>query len=162
MKKIIQSSFYFAWALFISTQMNAQQIAPTDPCYSTARIATIDSLKNYFISQQYTFVQGQTFPMESKYEKPIMMPLQAGIAYAFCFIGEPDAKLNELRVYDWQEKQIFYKKLLWGEVDGNVISFPIIPEGSQYYMIKPLQIHKSKKALCGTLLMFKLPGKIVR
>lgn len=161
LKKWVLVSIGF-FVMTCSLQAQVQSNINTDPCMTAARKATIDSLKQYFTSQQYVLVQAQTFPMESKYEKPIVMPLQAGMAYAFCYIGEPDARLNEIRVYDWQEQQIFYKKLLWAEVDGHVISFPIVPEASQYFMIKPLQTHKTKKNLCGTLMMFKLPGKVVR
>jgi hypothetical protein len=40
-------------------------------------------------------------------------------------------------------------------VDGNVISYSYIPPISEYHMIKPLQVNKKKKQLCGYVMLFK-------
>lgn len=142
----------------ITFPLMAQKPAIPKECKNEFFTNTVDSLTNVYAEKGYALVKQDYFPMESNYEAPLVVPLTIDKSYAFCFIGEPDSKLYEVRVYDWSEKQVFYKKLLWGDVDGYIISFPIVAR-SQYYMIKPVQIHKTKKQLCGVLLLFKDSGK---
>ena len=73
----------------------------------------------------------------------------------FVFIGEMTSKLYEVRMYDWEEKQVVYQKKQWGDVDGNVISFSYIPKLSEYHMMKPVQVNKNKKMLSGYVMLFK-------
>jgi hypothetical protein len=44
---------------------------------------------------------------------------------------------------------------MWGDVDGNIISYAYIPQYSEYHMIKPVQVNKSKKTLCGYVMLLK-------
>jgi hypothetical protein len=71
------------------------------------------------------------------------------------FIGDISSRLYEVRMFDWTEKQVIYQKKEWGDVDGNVISYSYIPGTSEYHMIKPLQVNKKKKKLCGYVMLFK-------
>ena len=72
------------------------------------------------------------------------------------FIGEITSKLYEVRMYDWNERQVVYQKKMWGDVDGSVISFSYIPPFSEYNMIKPVQVNKKKKkGLCGYVMLLK-------
>jgi len=58
-------------------------------------------------------------------------------------------------MFDWSEKQVVYQKKEWGDVDGNVIRYSYIPQVSEYHMIKPLQVNKKKKQVCGYVMLFK-------
>ena len=117
----------------------------------------IDSLKKLYTSQGFTLVREASMAMESEYEMPVIMPLTQGGNYQFVFIGEPDSKLYEVRMYDWNEKQVVYKKNMWGDVDGNIISFNYTSQFSEYHMLKPVQVNKNKqkKTLSGYVMMFR-------
>lgn len=93
--------------------------------------------------------------MESQYEMPIIVPLTEGTWYQFVFIGDISSRLYEVRMYDWNERQVVYKKNQWGDVDGNIISYLYIPQASEFHLIKPLQINKKKKQMCGYVMLLK-------
>ncbi|WP_133055319.1 hypothetical protein [Niastella koreensis] len=95
--------------------------------------------------------------MESEYELPVVLPMTAGTIYQFFFIGDPTSKLYEVRMYDWNERQVVYKKNQWGDIDGNIISYTYTPQFSEYHMIKPVQVNKQKKKLCGYVMLMKKP-----
>lgn len=94
--------------------------------------------------------------MESQYEMPVVVPLNQGSWYYVVFIGDVSSNLYEVRMFDWDERQVFYQKKRWGDVDGNIISYRYIPKFSEYHMIKPVQVNKQKKKdLCGYILLMK-------
>ena len=116
---------------------------------------TVDSLKQYYGAQGYSVLREASMTMESEYEMPIVLPMTQGVGYQFIFIGDPTSRLYEVRMYDYAEKQVVYKKNMWGDVDGNIISFNYIPQASEYHMIKPVQVNKNKKKMCGYVLLLK-------
>ena len=122
---------------------------------ATLILATVDSLKAYYASQGYTLLREASMTMESEYEMPIVLPMNAGTWYQFVFIGDPTSRLYEVRMYDYTEKQVVYKKNMWGDVDGNILSFNYIPQTSEYHMIKPVQVNKTKKKMCGYVMLLK-------
>jgi len=94
--------------------------------------------------------------MESEYEMPIILQMAQGSLYHFVFIGERTSKLYEVRMYDWNEKQVAYEKKMWGDIDGNIINFAYVPQFTEYHMIKPVQVNKQKKKnLCGYVMLVK-------
>jgi len=94
--------------------------------------------------------------MESEYEMPVIVPLNQGSLYQFVFIGDYTSRLYEVRMFDWNEKQVVFKQNKWGEIDGNVISYAYQPQFSEFHMMKPVQVNKQKKKnLCGYVMMFK-------
>ncbi len=94
--------------------------------------------------------------MESEYEMPVVVALTEGSWYQFVFIGENTSKLYEVRMYDFDERMVIYEKNRRGNVDANVISYPYIPNSSQYHMMKPVQVNnKKKKGLCGYVMLLK-------
>lgn len=116
---------------------------------------TIDSIKKAYSAQGYIVLREASMTMESEYEMPIILPMTEGTLYQFVFIGDPTSRLYEVRMYDWNEKQVVYKKNMWGDVDGNVISYSYVPKFSEYHMIKPVQVNKNKKKLCGYVMLLK-------
>ena len=149
-------SFLFA-VLFISLLSQAQEdVIKLESCMNDSYKAQIDSLKQLFGHQGYEVVREASVKMESEYELPIVLPLTQGAWYQFIFIGDPTSKLYEVRMYDWNEKQVVYKKNMWGDVDGNIISYPYVSQFTEYHMIKPVQVNKQKKKnLCGYVMLLK-------
>ena len=93
---------------------------------------------------------------------PVVLPMQAGTIYQFVFIGDPSSKLYEVRMYDFNERQVVYKRHQWGDVDGSIISYTYVPQFSEYHMIKPVQVNKKKKNLCGYVMLLKKPEQTAK
>ncbi len=140
--------------------LSLQAAAQPDPsrqqgCDVKAYQVSIDSLKQVFSKDGYSIVREASMTMESQYETPIVVPMTQGTWYQFIFIGDPGSKLYEVRMFDYSERQVVYKKNQWGEVDGNIISYNYVPKATEYHMIKPVQVNKKKKSLCGYVLLLK-------
>jgi hypothetical protein len=118
-------------------------------------LAQVDSLKIEFEKQGFTVVKEAAMAMESEYEIPVVVPLREGTWYRVIFIGDITSKLYEVRMFDWNEKQVIYQKKMWGDVDGNIINYDYIPRFSEYHMIKPVQVNKKKKQVGGYVMLFK-------
>jgi hypothetical protein len=150
--------FTILWGmLFLSLSIMAQDdVIRLESCMNESYKPQIDSLKHLFASKGYEVVREASIKMESEYEMPIVVPLNQGTWYQFIFIGDPSSKLYEVRMYDWNDKQVVYKKNMWGDVDGNIISYPYISQFTEYHMIKPVQVNKlKKKGLCGYVMLLK-------
>jgi hypothetical protein len=133
----------------------SQELIKQESCDITPMRNAIDSLKNLYSSQGYVVIREASMAMQSEYEMPIVVPMNEGSLYEFVFIGDPTSRLYEVRMFDYNEKQVVYKKNMWGDVDGNIISYAYIPQFSEYHMIKPVQVNKNKKKLCGYVLLLK-------
>jgi hypothetical protein len=140
---------------FFCFTLHAQQVIVQESCDIKSYLTEIDSLKTFFSSKGFIVLKEASMSMESAYEMPIIVPMTQGSLYEFVFIGDPSSRLYEVRMYDWDENQVVYQKKLWGDVDGNIISYAYIPEVSQYHMIKPVQVNKFKKKLCGYVMLLK-------
>lgn len=116
-----------------------------------------DSLKMVLYKQGFVMVKEATMMMESEYEMPVIVPLNEGSWYHIAFIGDATSKLHEVRMFDYDERQVVYqKKYGEGLESGNIINYSYIPKFSEYHMIKPVQINKKKKTnLCGYFIIFK-------
>lgn len=124
-------------------------------CSDPGILHQADSLKQELAKQGFMVVKEASMAMESEYEMPVIVPLTEGSWYQFVFIGDVSSKLYEVRMFDWDEKQVAYQKKQWGDVDGNVISYSYIPRFSEYHMMKPVQVNKKKKTLCGYVMLLK-------
>ena len=156
MKKI------FTLTLFAVLGITAKSQRPSDvirqvSCMDSTLKHQADSLKLALYKQGFVIVKEATMTMESEYEMPVIVPLNEGSWYQFLFIGDMSSKLYELRMYDFNEKQVVYqKKYGEGLESSNIINYSYIPKFSEYHMIKPVQVNKKKKKnLCGYILMFK-------
>jgi hypothetical protein len=149
--KILISSLLFV----CSNVLVAQDVIRQQTCDGNPYQQTVDSLKEFYANQGYTVLREASMTMESEYEMPIVLPMTQGVWYQFIFIGDPTSRLYEVRMYDYTEKQVVYKKNMWGDVDGNIISFNYIPQASEYHMIKPVQVNKNKKKMCGYVMLLK-------
>lgn len=133
----------------------AQNIIRQNPCLSPSILLQADSIKQLLAKQGFIVVKEASMQMVSEYEMPVIVPLTEGSWYQFVFIGDASSRLYEVRMYDWNEKQVVYQKKYWGDVDGNVISYSYIPRFTEYHMIKPVQVNKKKKDLCGYVMLLK-------
>ena len=134
----------------------SQDVIRIQSCSNNFIQKQADSLKSLYSHDGFLLLKEASITMESAYEMPVVVPLNQGSWYQFVFIGDYTSKLYEVRMYDWNEKQVVYQKKLWGDVDGNVISYSYMPQFSEFHMMKPVQINKDKKkTLCGYVMLFK-------
>jgi hypothetical protein len=153
MKKIL---LLLSISLSIASAAGAQEVIRQQPCESPDIKRQADSLRAIFEKDGFTLLREASMTMESEYEMPVVMPLTQGGLYQFVFIGEYTSRLYEVRMFDWNERQVIYLKKQWGDIDGNIISFGYVPQFSEFHMLKPVQINKKKKkGLCGYVMMFQ-------
>jgi len=135
---------------------HAQDVIRIQSCTNELITKQVDSLKTMYAKDGFVVLKEASITMESEYEMPVIVPLSQGGWYQFVFVGDISSKLYEVRMYDWNEKQVVYQKKMWGEVDGNIITYSYIPQFSEYHMMKPVQVNKQKKkGLCGYVMLLK-------
>jgi hypothetical protein len=117
-----------------------------------------DSIRQLYVSRGFELLKANFMAMESGYEIPIVLPLEAGTWYQFVFIGDNTNRYNEMRMYDYNEKMVIYQSKQWADVDGNIIDVPYIAKHTEYHMLKPVQQNKKKKWLAGGIMLFKRTG----
>jgi hypothetical protein len=140
----------------------AQEVIRNKPCDDSTILLHIDSVKALKLKEGFKVVREASLSMENEYEMPVIVPLNANQWYHIVFVGTFDSKLLEVRMYDWQERQVAYKRSKNDNiVDGNgpnssVIAYDYFPGTSEYHMIKPVQVNKKKKKnLCGYIMLLK-------
>ena len=142
--------------LFLCLSSFSQEVIRVKECDDPGIKNQVDSLKALYAKDGFTVVREASIAMESEYEMPVIVPLQQGTWYQFVFIGEPTSRLYEVRMFDWNEKQVVFQQKRWGDVDGNIISYSYIPQFSEFHMMKPVQVNKKKKKnLCGYVMLLK-------
>lgn len=140
---------------FLTYSTKAQDVIRQQACDDPSIFRQVDSIKNLMTSKGFIVVKEASMAMISEYEMPVVVPLRAGTWYQFIFIGDISSRLYEVRMYDYEERQVNYVKKMWGDVDGNVISIDYIPKVTEYHMIKPVQVNKKKKNVCGYVMLLK-------
>ena len=141
--------------MFTGSGLSAQDVIRQQPCMSPEILQQADSIKLILAKQGFMVVKEASMQMVSEYEMPVIVPLNEGSWYQFVFIGDVSSKLYEVRMYDWNEKQVVYQKKYWGDVDGNVISYSYVAKFSEFHMIKPVQVNKKKKDVCGYVMLLR-------
>ncbi len=146
--------------VLMSLTMAAQKddVIRLQPCSDSLITHEVDSLKNFYANNGFALLKEATITMQSAFELPVIVPLNEGSWYEFIFVGDYTSQLYEVRMYDWDEKMVVYQKKQWGDVDGNIISYSYIPKFSEYHMMKPVQVNKHKKNLCGCVMLFVKKG----
>jgi hypothetical protein len=151
-----RSGVLLTTCLLLATLCFSQQVIRVQPCNDTLINRQADSLKTLYSSQGFNVLREASITMESEYEMPVVVQLQQGALYQVVFIGDITSKLYEVRMYDWDEKQVAYQKKMWGDVDGNIISYPYQAKFTEFHMIKPVQVNKQKKkGLCGYIMLLQ-------
>lgn len=153
MKKTILLSFVF---IILCASIYAQEVIRQKTCSNEMISRQADSLKNLYSKDGFVLLKEASITMESEFEMPVIVPLTQGSWYQFVFIGDYSSRLYEVRMFDWNERQVIFQQKRWGEIDGNIISYSYIPQFSEYHMMKPVQVNKQKKKnLCGYVMLFK-------
>ena len=144
-----------AFILFTSLAFS-QDVIRLQTCSNDLINRQVDSLKDLYSHDGYVLLKEASISMESEFEMPVIVPLTQGTWYQFIFIGDYSSRLYEVRMYDWQERQVIFRQKKWGDVDGNIISYTYVPQFSEFHMMKPVQVNKQKKKnLCGYVMLFK-------
>ncbi len=152
MKKYL---LFFMILISVAQFAKGQDVIRQVPCFDSTTRAQADSIKKVMAGNGFIIVREASMKMESGYEMPVIVPLTQGSWYHFVFIGDLSSKLYEVRMYDYNEKQVIYEKH-YGGVESNIINFRYIPKFSEYHIIKPVQVNKKKKKdICGYIMMFK-------
>jgi hypothetical protein len=141
--------------IFLGGVTISQNVKPKLTGADAYIIHQADSIKSELSKQGFVIVKEASIVMESENEMPVIVPLTEGSWYQFVFIGDITSKLYEVRMFDWEEKQVAYQKKQSGDADVNVISYSYIPKLSEYHMIKPVQVNSSKKDLNGYVMLLK-------
>lgn len=153
MKHFLSCTLIF---LFLySSKVYCQDIIRMSACKDESISRQADSIRKEAYKQGFIVAKEASMSMESEFEMAVMVALTEGSWYQFVFIGDVTSRLYEVRMYDSDEKQVVYQKKLWGDVDGNVINFSYIPKFSEFYAIRPVQVNKKKKNLCGYVMLLK-------
>jgi hypothetical protein len=156
MKSTFRSHILILILLAFQFSVFGQDVIRQVSCFDSTLKKEADSLKQGLSQKGYVVVREATMTMESEYEMPVIVPLTEGGWYFFVFIGDPTSRLYELRMYDYNEKQIVYKKQFGEGVESNIISYSYTPKFTEYHIIKPVQVNKlKKKNICGYIIMFK-------
>ncbi len=146
-------------SLGLTASAYAQDVIRLQTCRDDLMGKQVDSLKNLYSKDGYILLKEASINMESEFEMPVVIPLTEGSWYQFIFIGDITSRLYEVRMYDWNERQVIFQQKRWGDVDGNIISYSYIPKFSEFHMMKPVQVNKQKKKnLCGYVMLFKKTG----
>lgn len=152
----MKTGIFLSVLFLFATLSHAQQVIRVQPCNDTLIQKQVDSLKVVFSKQGYNVLREASITMESEYEMPVVVQLQERALYQVVFIGDVTSKLYEVRMYDWDEKMVVYQKKMWGDVDGNIISYAYQPRFTEFHMIKPVQVNKQKKkGLCGYIMLLQ-------
>ena len=152
-------SFLLVALLLLATTSFGQDVIRLQSCKDDLISKQADSLKSLYGKDGFSLLKEASISMESDFEMPVIVPLTQGSWYQFVFIGDYTSKLYEVRMYDWDEKQVVFQQKRWGDVDGNIISYSYIPKFSEFHMMKPVQVNKAKKKnLCGYVMLFKKTG----
>jgi hypothetical protein len=156
MKNLLKIHVLFLLLLAIQFSGKSQDVIRQVSCSDSTLKKEADSLKEGFLKQGFVVVREATMMMESEYEMPVIVPLTQGSWYQFVFIGDLSSKVYEVRMYDFNEKQVVYVKHYGDDKSGNIISYSYIPKFTEYHMIKPVQVNKvKKKNVCGYIMMLK-------
>lgn len=142
--------------LSILSANSQSNVSKVQSCNDQLIAHQADSLKKLYSDDGFVLLKEASITMESEFELPVIVPLTQGSLYQFVFIGDYTSRLYEVRMFDWNEKQVVFKQKKWGDIDGNIISYEYQPQFSEFHMMKPVQVNKQKKKnLCGYVMMFK-------
>jgi hypothetical protein len=149
-----KTTIILALAMLFAAPSFAQEVIRIQSCDDALISRQVDSLKQLYSKSGFQVLKEASITMESEYEMPVIVPLNERTMYQIVFIGDYTSRLYEVRMYDYEENQVKYEKKMWGDVDGNIISFSYIPKFSEFHMIKPVQVNKKKKkGLCGYVML---------
>lgn len=145
----MKNRFYSPWFLPRCLVLTAipQDIIRQKPCTLESILHQADSIKTYlanqgFIVERSICIYGKWI-WNAGYRTPYWRKLVSVCIhwrYEFQIIWSKDVWL------EWAAGCLPEK--MWGDVDGNVISYSYIPQFTEYHMMKPIQVNKTPVRLC--------------
>jgi hypothetical protein len=142
--------------VLFALSVRGQDVIRQQSCSNISISHQADSLRELYSKDGYILLKEASMTMESEFEMPVIVPLTEGSWYQFVFIGDYSSRLYEVRMYDWQERQVIFRQKKWGDIDGNIIVYSYVPKFSEFHMMKSVQVNKQKKKnLCGYVMLFK-------
>jgi hypothetical protein len=117
-----------------------------------------DSVKSRFLANGYTLLQEIPVTMKSEDDVPVIVNLKQGDWYQVVFIGDSHSQSSEIRMYDYDENEVVYKR---NEVDkdGNIIAYSYVPRGSEFHLIRPIQhAENHQRVLNGWFVLMQKPA----
>ena len=114
--------------IFSGLTTRSQNVVRQAPCNNITIQQQADSIKANLALAGFIVIKEASVTMESEYEIPVIVPLTQGSWYQFVFIGDNTSKLYEVRMFDWNERQVVYQKKMWGDVGGNIMRYDYIPQ----------------------------------
>lgn len=127
-----------------------------NPCDNILIQKQVDSLKNIFLHNGFMIMQEANVAMESESELPVIVPMKMGANYQVVFIGDIHSQTYEVKMFDFNEKEVFHRKSNYADHKDNIITYSYVPAMSEYHMIRPVQVNnKQKKNLCGYFILLK-------
>lgn len=156
MKTIRLMAFFMAVSSFQYSFAQHSGASLVSPCDNEAVQKKVDSLKKILGKEGYAVLREASLTMQNENEIPIIVPMDEGSQYQFVFIGDSQSNQCEVKMYDYNEKQVMYKRKGRGDNESNIISYSYVPRMSEYHMIRPSQVTQSKKTeLCGYVILFR-------
>jgi hypothetical protein len=156
--KFARQVLFLSIGMFLCQTISAQEVIRQKACNSEEIKIQADSIKYEMNMGGFILLREASITMESEYEMPVVVPMNEREYYHVVFIGDKTSKLLEVRMFDWNEKQVIYQKSLNDGIDGNVnvLRYTYAPKFSEYHMIKPVQVNKKKKKeVCGYIMLFR-------
>lgn len=133
---------------------SAFAVQAQDACDQKLMRQQIDSLKQLFKNKGFEIIQEASVSMESENELPVIVPMKMGTPYQVIFIGDAQSQSYEVKMFDFNEKQVFHSRNANGKT--NIITYSYVPQMSEYHLISTSQTNKTrKKNLCGYILLLK-------
>lgn len=146
---------FFTLLVLGSATVFSQEVIKQQPCENVSIRAQADSLKLIYVKKGFKVMKESSVSMESEFEVPIIVQLRERSLYHFIFISDKTSRLFEVKMYDWEEKKIFSDKRKYEDGDGNISQWDHIPLTTNYHMIKPVQVNKKNKKMCGYFIVLK-------
>src|ERR1700709_1466132 len=128
MKNFLRNHILILMMLASQFSVFGQDVIRQVSCFDSTLKREADSLKADLSKQGFVVVREATMTMQSEYEMPVIVPLTEGSWYFFVFIGDPTSKLYELRMFDYNERQVVFKKQYGEGVESNIVSYSYIPK----------------------------------
>jgi len=154
LKSVSMKKLFYSFLLLLSLPALAHEPVPVPQNKVSELTIQADSIRQFFAQFGYAVVKETALNMESEYEIPVIVPLTEGTLYQLVFIADPSSRLQEERMYDYDEKQVFYQKK-FVQPEGNIISYSYQPQFSEWHMIKPVQVNKYRKNCNGYMMLLK-------
>ena len=149
MKKLITLT---AFATLLALNIIAQPLVKKMAHDNSMILSQADSVKSAYEKDGFLLSKSSEMMMESNNELPVILSLTENVNYRIVFIGDLSSSASEMKMVDFNEKQVAYKKL---NGESNIIAYDYKSTATAYHMIKPMQINKSKNQIGGYFMIFK-------